>query len=81
MVRLIERHLDPELLCQRGDPVIDIVESERAVYVRLAPAEKVQVGPVNDQDFHVSPAQNKKLPKAVSESTAQKRKIYVLRTL
>jgi hypothetical protein len=36
---------------------------------------------VNDKDFHVSPAQNKKLPKAVSETTAQKRKANFLKTL
>lgn len=72
MIRLIERHLNAELTGKRGKPVVDVVKGERSIDFRLTLAKKVQIGPVNDQDFHASPVQNKKLPKAVYKTTALK---------
>ena len=44
--------VDLELLRQRLQALVELGERHAAVDVRLAPAEQVQVGAVQDQDLH-----------------------------
>src|SRR3982750_2899361 len=49
-VRLMERHRDSELIGQRLAARLDLIEHRRAVDVRLADTEEIEIGSVEDHD-------------------------------
>jgi hypothetical protein len=53
VVRLEYHELGFELARERLQLVVDLAEAHGAVDMRLAAAEKVQVGAVQDEDFHL----------------------------
>ena len=54
VVRLQRLELDAALVSEAMQPLVDLRQGRRAVDVRLAAAEQVQVGAVQDQEFHGS---------------------------
>lgn len=68
MIRLEEGHFYAQLRGERGETSIDIIKRAGPVDIRLALSEEIQIRPVDDQDIHDTPIENKKLPEAVSDT-------------
>ena len=43
--------LDVDLFCQLLQPPVDLIERRRAVDLRFAPAEEIEVRPVHDENL------------------------------